>query len=315
MVLTVRAPDPAHSDRYESKSEADGIESLSKKLTTDLRKHIRSLGPYPVMSDKWRTMADSLARIANISDMERKLPKDKEEATLWECEELALRYLLEDGKLNLCLRLLQQYRAYLAENGGRGGGEAGGAGGGAGSDGEVLLKFEKGLGTLLKNAWMHVEALQTTDLPLLIEHIGAVLSEAAEGKLDAHESLEGLQAAVALHYLLAFGKHLDDVDESRVMPFMLENDVIKHAIVHLHRNHARLPPDDLAAGAEGLALLVDSEEFKTFSERFVGDGEAPAALAALKDDFLSEMTSESAVRRKLRPLLDLCERTTRSLAK
>lgn len=33
---------------------------------------------------------------------EQRLPKAKADATLWECEELALRYLLEDGKLNLC---------------------------------------------------------------------------------------------------------------------------------------------------------------------------------------------------------------------
>ena len=31
------------SDRYESKSDVDGIEELSKKLTVDLRKHIRAL--------------------------------------------------------------------------------------------------------------------------------------------------------------------------------------------------------------------------------------------------------------------------------
>jgi hypothetical protein len=31
---------------------------------------------------------------------EKELPKEKD-ATLWDCEELALRYILEDGKLNL----------------------------------------------------------------------------------------------------------------------------------------------------------------------------------------------------------------------
>ncbi len=31
---------------------------------------------------------------------EKELPKEKD-ATLWDCEELALRYVLEDGKLNL----------------------------------------------------------------------------------------------------------------------------------------------------------------------------------------------------------------------
>lgn len=32
---------------------------------------------------------------------EQKLPKEKKEATVWESEELALRFLLEEGKLTL----------------------------------------------------------------------------------------------------------------------------------------------------------------------------------------------------------------------
>ena len=45
---------------------------------------------------------------SQVAEMEEKLPKDSEGSTLWECEELALRYLLEDGKMNLCLRLMDQ---------------------------------------------------------------------------------------------------------------------------------------------------------------------------------------------------------------
>lgn len=34
--------------------------------------------------------------------------------------------------------------------------------------------FEKGMGTVLRNAWTHVEALQTTDIPLLVEYVTGV---------------------------------------------------------------------------------------------------------------------------------------------
>jgi hypothetical protein len=93
-----------------------------------------------VFSDKWNEVADCLSRIASISQMvrwaalwllfvlrnafrsatagpprpprdravcraqEKEIPKE-EGATLWDCEELALRYVLEDGKLNLCVLL------------------------------------------------------------------------------------------------------------------------------------------------------------------------------------------------------------------
>lgn len=39
---------------------------------------------------------------------------------------------------------------------------------------ESLDAFEKGMGTVLRNAWSHIEALQTTDIPLLVQYITGV---------------------------------------------------------------------------------------------------------------------------------------------
>lgn len=55
-------------------------------------------------------MAEIFGRIASISEMEAKLSVSKDDATLWETEEQALRFLLEDGKLNLCLRSLVEFK-------------------------------------------------------------------------------------------------------------------------------------------------------------------------------------------------------------
>ncbi len=60
-------------------------------------------------------MADIFGRVANITDVESKLPSAKENATLWETEEQALRFVLEDGKLNLCLRILIEFKAKQIE--------------------------------------------------------------------------------------------------------------------------------------------------------------------------------------------------------
>ena len=49
--------------------------------------------------------------MASISEMESKLPSAKSDGTLWETEEQALRFLLEDGKLNLCLRNMIEFKA------------------------------------------------------------------------------------------------------------------------------------------------------------------------------------------------------------
>ena len=57
-------------------------------------------------------MAVTCGRVAKISDMESSVAAAKNDATLWETEEQALRYLLEDGKLNLCLRNMIAYKAH-----------------------------------------------------------------------------------------------------------------------------------------------------------------------------------------------------------
>lgn len=76
---------------YVPKREAtDSFEELSAKLTADLRNHVRFMADYPVLSDDWIQMAEQIGRIGHITEMERQLPK-KHDATLWECEEIALR--------------------------------------------------------------------------------------------------------------------------------------------------------------------------------------------------------------------------------
>ena len=41
------------AERYSKKAETDNIDTLSEKLSLDLRKSIKSLGWYPVLSDSW----------------------------------------------------------------------------------------------------------------------------------------------------------------------------------------------------------------------------------------------------------------------
>ncbi len=89
----------------------DEFEELTDRLAADLRRNIKQLESFPILSDPWFDIADIFGRIANISDMESKLSQGKgEDKTLWETEEQALRFLLEDGKLNLCLRCLIEFK-------------------------------------------------------------------------------------------------------------------------------------------------------------------------------------------------------------
>lgn len=90
----------------------------SPLIATVLRLAVRDLSLAPPLSEHWLSSSEKLLRVANVSEMEKRLKKEgAPESTLWEGEELALRYLLEDGKLNLTLRLLDQYVDWLADRG------------------------------------------------------------------------------------------------------------------------------------------------------------------------------------------------------
>ena len=86
-----------------------------RRLAADAVLAVRDLSLTPPLSEPWLGNAERLMRVANVSEMEKKLKKEgAPDATLWEGEELGLRYLLEDGKLNLTLRLLDEYVTWLA---------------------------------------------------------------------------------------------------------------------------------------------------------------------------------------------------------
>ncbi|RYG66323.1 hypothetical protein EON64_10025 [archaeon] len=191
-------------------------------------------------------MAETFGRVANISDVESSLPSAKKEGTLWETEEQALRFLLEDGKLNLCLRSLIEFKGKQIEarHNGRGPMVC------ESSTYPLCMvpihtpytshihtytpppvysqidfvvecdKFEKGVGVIMKNAWQHVEVLQTTDLPALIHHIAAVL----EGALALPEVMDTLlkkndvhqrQEVLVFYYLNGLFRHVEDIREHR----------------------------------------------------------------------------------------------------
>lgn len=279
------------------KAASDSFGELSAKLTADLRNHVRFIANYPVLSDDWIRMADQISRIGHITEMERQLSK-KHDATLWECEEIALRYLLEDGKLNLCLRNLIEYNNYykrVIEHGP------------VKTETMALLeKFEHGMCLTLKNAWLHAEAVQTTDIPLLIEYIHDVLSYCLE-RPDylLNKTIEDCQEVIVIHFLLGLCKQLDSIDESRVMSLLAEKRIFALLAMHLSAHITLLNAADISVGAEVLSLICNTEDFDSHDDYYVDSPEAESALLSLYDDYLEEATEDVDIRKRLRPLLDI----------
>jgi hypothetical protein len=128
---------------------------------------------------------------------------------------------------------------------------------------EKADKFELSLGTILKNAWLHVEALQTTDLPLLIDYIALVLRDAVDDnasnlwpeKLSSFDTLGTRQEAMVIHYLHGLCKRIDDIDESRVMPLIEQSQIIPLTARFLHTYHPKLAKEVSASGAQMISRL------------------------------------------------------------
>ena len=216
-----------------SHSDLTGLEGLSNRLTRDLKQNVRLITDCPILSDGWCAMADFVGRVKAITDIEAALPKEDEAQTMWEGNELALRYVMENGKLNLCLRTLVAFRnaAY-----------------GASSEAEEctacedkeyrsgkLDAFEIGMGGLLRNAWAHDEAVQTTDLPLLVGYVAGVLQDACGSERMARNAERGdismRQEVSALHYLRHLCLRIHQLP--RFMTLARDEDLVERVVAFL----------------------------------------------------------------------------------
>lgn len=159
--------------------------------------------------------------------------------TLWDQQkdEMAVRMLLEEGKLNLTMRLLHQYMEVsmghptfmaavrkAAEDTGQ-------------TDAKVtdtygqrppapwmdLLalndapgrcrNFEISCGLLLTSALSHVEALQILDIPYLVKHCQDVIQHGLDNDQYTKfaDNQEGMQKSVVVHFLRRLTDQLDEV--------------------------------------------------------------------------------------------------------
>ena len=291
------------TSKYETEQEADVIGDLSKRLQEDLKNAIHSLGSFRPFSDRWMAMSDALARIGHITKMEVTLPKESKDATLWDCDELALRFLLEDGKLNLVLRNLIAFKTLQFDMLEQGKAPK--------EDFKVAaLKFEIGTGITLKHAWLHIEALQTTDLPMMIEYICTVISQANQRPerlqlgFENDEKREELQEKLFPYYILALCKGMESIEEDRIMPSIRRFQMISLYIQYLTLFWKVVPKTILNVSCECLAILFDTDDYQTNEERYVNE-ESGNQLGNLGDLFIYDMSSEdNDLRRKIRPLMD-----------
>ena len=219
-----------------------------------------------------------------------------------------------DGKLNLCLRSLVEFKRSINE---------GLLTGKTLNEDlkEISDKFEKGMGTILHNAWLHIETLQTTDIDALVHHVMQVmvdvphilpyLDTCAE-KRDLHQRQEVLIFAYAAQLL----KRIDDFEESRIMPTFRNKRFLVLGIEFLSRYHEALPHPTLLSCIETLSVLVESEDFNTYRDVHLdlSDSKEIGILSNFKEKCLSDLLKSMESRKIVRPLVDAIDKAKRTHA-
>jgi len=284
-------------EEYATESaESQNLTLLSEKLANDLRNHVRKLQPHGTFSPEWVAMVESLQYVAGIAAMEERLPKRAgagEEQTLWEGEELAIRYIMEEGKLNMILRILHEYKT-IAINGGVPEAHA-----------KAAMAFEQHAGTLLRCSITHTEAIQVADMPELCEHMGAVLGNLlSQIEAGTHKDYTGMQEVQVVYYLGCIGDKFESLPEDRTMLLFCDHGVTSKVVRVLSSPDAIYDRDCLMVAAKALSAIVDSEHFQTHKEEHFPDPEDFSRLVSIQDKFLAELCKDAKFRISIRPLAD-----------
>ncbi|CAJ1448495.1 unnamed protein product, partial [Effrenium voratum] len=135
------------------------------------RKCVRNIHQYPVLSAEWISLVDSLKQLSRLVQLEGRMPanpkvletqgRDRDSSgTLWdqEAHENAIRILVEEAKVNLCLRMMYDYKKWQYNAAERQAtmDEATKAYESTESTLEQkCVQFEECLGTLLRKAFVH----------------------------------------------------------------------------------------------------------------------------------------------------------------
>lgn len=304
------------------------------------RKCVRNLHQYPVLSVEWIALVDSLKQLARLVRIEGRMPANTKvaeykgrdtssEGTLWDQEshENAIRILVEEAKVNLCLRMMNdykkwQYDAGLKEQTMQHALQVFSAEGKQMSIPQLenkCLEFEEFLGLLLNKAFTHVETLQLMDIPLLIEHCTLVLAN-----VQARTVVGGTktQETVCLMYFSSLMKHAEALNNGELLAKTREVELVHLAVQVGLMNKDQFPPEVVPELLLGFAALASNEDFDTNWEDFFSDpatnlgsgADKKANFMMLDEHMVQPYLAANADQKKfIRPLLDLFNKLKRTM--
>jgi hypothetical protein len=255
-------------------------------MSAALREMVASINACQVLSADWILNVDRLQTISseaiNSQSTASARAPSADVTTLWDRDELAVRFLLEEGKLNLCLRLLSDYQEFVQrprfDDIVRGASIVDPKGQGAAMSAAAITStlndFEFYMGLLLSCALRAPEAVQTLDIALLVEHVARVFRHGISfPALSAAPDISRKQLSVCFLYLRELLKYSDGQSGDRIMQLMQQHD-IGNCMVKVLSGAVAWPKNILVVACSCLSALFSTEQYCTHPERFLSpDGE------------------------------------------
>eukprot|EP00960_Hanusia_phi_P025804 745894-Hanusia_phi.AAC.1 len=271
---------------------------------------VKSMAPWPLFSSNWFRMLEGIQQITDAAVLESKnVDRDTQSSTtLWERNEQIVRFILEEGKLNLTLRLLVDFKDLQRQeqfasklNAARQ------AEPNATFDDLSTIKikaalYEQTLGVLMLCSIMSIEALQVIDFPLFIDHIGkslefALMHPEMVRSPDSYRRQEVLAVSYTFHILEA----LEQLQEDRVMEVMLEKKVLPSLVRNVVTYHpyyqTNVKKNAVMVGCCGrcsqanslqqaISAFLNTEAFKTNQNAFLQEDEIKTFIVSLQENLI-----------------------------
>ena len=254
---------------------------MSAALTPTLRHMVASINACQVLSVDWILNVERLQTISSEAINSQSTASARGSSavvtTLWDRDELAVRFLMEEGKLNLCLRLLSDYQEFVQRPGSeeivRGATIIDPKGEGAAMSESAkrttLDDFEFYMGLLLSCALRAPEAVQTLDISLLVGHVASVFRHGISfPALLAAPDISRKQLSVCFLYLRELFKYTDGHSGDRIMQLIHQHEV-GNCMASILSSAANWPKNILLVAFSCLSALMSTEQYCTHPERYL----------------------------------------------
>jgi len=308
--------------------QKDEEKDIRKRLVSSC---VRSIVAHKIPSLEFLQMSRSMQQLSqyahsasaagNTESLDGVRGRAEGSGTLWDqdLEQDAIRTLVEDAKVSIALRVLNDYMRWELTT--------------TDADKEAVAQelcsrndrlrpqdvhqkhatVEESLGYILFLAMNHVEAMQLMDCILLVEHIAMVLEQAPDPRVADNPKM---QATLVLQYFFCLCKHVDELNTEQLLARMEERQVLLKVVRRVLKMHD-WSRQSVGLITEGISFLCSQEDFQTSWTAHLPDQEARVSMLEYENVTNSLLTEADAIgdrmewRRGIRPLLDFYGRVKR----